>query len=489
MINKELKSKYKVVIGLEVHAQLQTESKIFAPDPNQFGSEANTNISAITLGHPGVLPKLNKKAVENAIKLGLACNCKIAEWQHFDRKNYFYPDLPKGYQITQDKTPICGPGEYLIKFKDSDGNSVEKVVKIHHIHLEEDAGKSIHIDGETDTLLDYNRAGTPLVEMVTEPCIESGEEAAAFMTEIRRLVRYLDICDGNMEEGSLRCDVNVSVMLHNAKEFGTKVEIKNMNSMRFIQKAVEFEIERQITAVESGEKIIQETRSFDPATNTTSGMREKETMNDYRYFPEPDLPPFEVKKDWIDAVKSMMPSLPNELFTKYVNTYQLTDYDANSLIESKEIAQYFEQICKKTTNFKSASNWLNGPIKSYLNENNQEIVNFELGAEKIAETINLIDSGTISFSAASQKLFPILVANPSNSVLEIAQNENLIQQSNSDSLQTLINEVLIANAEKVKEYKAGKKGLLAMFMGEVMKKSKGTADPKLTSKLLAETLA
>jgi aspartyl-tRNA(Asn)/glutamyl-tRNA(Gln) amidotransferase subunit B len=292
-----------------------------------------------------------------------------------------------------------------------------------------------------------------------------------------------------MEEGSLRCDVNVSVMLHNAKEFGTKVEIKNMNSMRFIQKAVEFEIERQITAVESGEKIIQETRSFDPATNTTSGMREKETMNDYRYFPEPDLPPFEVKKDWIDAVKSMMPSLPNELFTKYVNTYQLTDYDANSLIESKEIAQYFEQICKKTTNFKSASNWLNGPIKSYLNENNQEIVNFELGAEKIAETINLIDSGTISFSAASQKLFPILVANPSNSVLEIAQNENLIQQSNSDSLQTLINEVLIANAEKVKEYKAGKKGLLAMFMGEVMKKSKGTADPKLTSKLLAETLA
>lgn len=489
MLTEELKAKYKVVIGLEVHVQLQTESKIFASDPNQFGVDANTNISVITLGHPGVLPKLNKKAVEFAVKIGLACNCQIAEWQYFDRKNYFYPDLPKGYQITQDKTPICGPGYYTIKFKNADEEAVEKAVKIHHIHLEEDAGKSIHIDGETDTLLDYNRAGTPLIEMVTEPCLESGEEAAAFMLEIRKLVRYLGISDGNMEEGSLRCDVNVSIMLKDATEFGTKVEIKNMNSMRFIQKAIEYEIERQIIAIENGENIIQETRSFDPITNSTSGMREKETMNDYRYFPEPDLPPFEVKKAWIDRINSEMPSLPNDLFAKYVTDYKLTEYDANILTESKEIAQYFEEICKKTTNFKAASNWMMGPIKSYLNENNQEIVNFKLGAEKIAETINLIDTGIVSFSAASQKIFPELVANSEKNPMQVAEEQNLIQQSNSDSLQALIDEVLAANGGKVKEYKAGKKGLIAMFMGEVMKKSKGSADPKITNKLLTESLS
>lgn len=488
MLDKAIKDKYKVVIGLEVHAQLQTQSKIFAPDPNQFGADANTNISVITLGHPGVLPKLNKKAVEFAVKMGLACHCPIAEWQHFDRKNYFYPDLPKGYQITQDKTPICGPGFYAIKFKNAEGEPIEKEVKIHHIHLEEDAGKSIHIEGETDTLLDYNRAGTPLIEMVTEPCISSGEEAAAFMTEIRKLVRYLDICDGNMEEGSLRCDVNVSVMLKTASEFGTKVEVKNMNSMRFIQKAIEFEIERQIIAVENGEKIIQETRSFDPATNSTSGMREKETMNDYRYFPEPDLPPFEVTQNWVETIKSAMPPLPNDLYKKYITDYKLTDYDASLLTDNKETANYFEEICKKSTNFKAASNWINGPIKSYLNENGLEIVNFKLAPEKIAETINLIDENKVSFSVASQKILPQLIKNNSKTALQIAKEQNLLQQSNSNSLQALIDEVLSANPDKVKEYKSGKKGLLAMFMGEVMKKSKGSADPKLTSQLLAETL-
>jgi aspartyl-tRNA(Asn)/glutamyl-tRNA(Gln) amidotransferase subunit B len=489
MVSKELKAKYRVVVGLEVHAQLQTESKIFASDPNQFGVDANTNIGVITLAHPGVLPKLNKKAVEFAVKIGIACNCKIAEWQYFDRKNYFYPDLPKGYQITQDKTPICGSGEYKIKFKNADGEPVEKAVKIHHIHLEEDAGKSIHIDGETDTLLDYNRAGTPLVEMVTEPCIESGEEAAAFMTEIRKLVRYLGICDGNMEEGSLRCDVNVSVMLKGATEFGTKVEVKNMNSMRFIQKAIEYEVDRQILAVEAGEKIIQETRSFDPVSSTTSGMREKETMNDYRYFPEPDLPPFEVKQNWVDDIKANMPALPNDLYLKYVTDYKLTDYDASLLTESKEIAAYFEEICKNTANFKAASNWLMGPIKSYLNESSLEISDFTIEAIKIADLIKIIDEGKVSFSTASQKIFPELLKNESKNPLQIATEQNLIQESNSDSLQTLIDEVLAANPEKVKEYKLGKKGLLAMFMGEVMKKSKGTADPKLTSKLLQESLS
>jgi aspartyl-tRNA(Asn)/glutamyl-tRNA(Gln) amidotransferase subunit B len=489
MLSKEIRAKYKVVVGLEVHAQLQTESKIFAPDHNQFGAEVNTNISVITLGHPGVLPKLNKKAVEFAIKLGLACNCKIAKWQYFDRKNYFYPDLPKGYQITQDKTPICGPGEYLIKFKNANGESVEKAVKIHHIHLEEDAGKSIHIEGETDTLLDYNRAGTPLVEMVTEPCIESGEEAAAFMTEIRKLVRYLDICDGNMEEGSLRCDVNVSVMLKDATEFGTKVEVKNMNSMRFIQKAIEYEVERQIVAVENGEKIIQETRSFDPANNTTSGMREKETMNDYRYFPEPDLPPFEVSEEWVNEVKAEMPSLPNELFAKYTEKYGLSEYDATQLTDSKDIAMFFEEVSSLTNNIKAASNWIMGPIKSYLNENSLEITDFKVTGENIADLINIIDEGTVSYTAATQKVLPELIKNINQKPLQIIAELNLTQQSNSDSLQTLIDEVLAANPDKVKDYKGGKKGLLAMFMGEVMKKSKGTADPKVTSQLIAETLS
>jgi aspartyl-tRNA(Asn)/glutamyl-tRNA(Gln) amidotransferase subunit B len=488
MLTKEIREKYRVVIGLEVHAQLQTNSKIFAPDPNRFGDEPNTNISAITLGHPGVLPKLNKKALEFAMRMGIACGCEINRWQYFDRKNYFYPDLPKGYQITQDKTPICLAGNFPVKFKNSSGELVEKSVKIHHIHLEEDAGKSIHIAGETDTLLDYNRAGTPLIEMVTEPCIESGEEAAAFMTDVRRLVRYLEICDGNMEEGSLRCDVNVSVMLKDAKEFGTKVECKNMNSMKFIQKAIDYEIERQILAVESGEKIIQETRTFDPSTGKTSGMREKETMNDYRYFPEPDLPPFSISEEWLSAIKKAMPSLPNELFDKYTKQFGLSDYDASQLIDSKEVAVYFESICKNNSNYKAIANWVNGPIKGYLNDTGLSISNFELPGKSIAELIKMIDDGKISNNTASQLIFPELIKDNSKTAMQIAESQNLILQDNTDSLQALIDEVLVKNAEKVLEYKKGKKGLISLFIGEVMKQSKGKADPKTVAKMVGENL-
>lgn len=480
---KLIRNKYEVVIGLEVHAQLQTESKIFAADSASFGAAPNTHISPITLGHPGTLPKLNRKAVEYAIKMGFAAGSKISEYQYFDRKNYFYPDLPKGYQITQDKTPICIGGGVKVKL-----STGEKVVRFHHIHLEEDAGKSLHAEGSSDSLIDYNRAGTPLIEMVTEPEIKSSEEAAQFMTEVRKLVRYLHICDGNMEEGSLRCDVNISVMPVGSKVFGTKVEIKNMNSIRFIQKAIDYEVVRQIEAVEAGEKIIQETRNFDPATGRTSGMREKESMNDYRYFPEPDLVPLHISEDLISQVKAQMPALPWELFDKFTKTYGLPDYDAGVLTDSREVAEYFDATCQFTKNYKAASNWIMGTVKSYLNDNHLEIEQLTITPEKLAQLINLVDEGKVSTSTASQQIFPVMVTDTSASPLQIAEAKNLIQQSNTDTLQSLIDEVLAANPAKVKEYKNGKKGLLGMFMGDIMKKSKGSADPKVTTALLQKTL-
>jgi aspartyl-tRNA(Asn)/glutamyl-tRNA(Gln) amidotransferase subunit B len=482
-VNQEIRNKYEVVIGLEVHAQLQTESKIFAADSASFGAAPNTHISPITLGHPGTLPKLNRKAVEYAIKMGFAAGSKISEYQYFDRKNYFYPDLPKGYQITQDKTPICIGGGVKVKL-----STGEKVVRFHHIHLEEDAGKSLHAEGSSDSLIDYNRAGTPLIEMVTEPEIKSSEEAAQFMTEVRKLVRYLHICDGNMEEGSLRCDVNISVMPVGSKVFGTKVEIKNMNSIRFIQKAIDYEVVRQIEAVEAGEKIIQETRNFDPATGRTSGMREKESMNDYRYFPEPDLVPLHISEDLFSQVKAQMPALPWELFEKFTKTYGLPDYDAGVLTDSREVAEYFDATCQFTKNYKAASNWIMGTVKSYLNDNHLEIEQLTITPEKLAQLINLVDEGKVSTSTASQQIFPVMVTDTSASPLQIAEAKNLIQQSNTDTLQSLIDEVLAANPAKVKEYKNGKKGLLGMFMGDIMKKSKGSADPKVTTALLQKTL-
>ncbi|MDI9881610.1 Asp-tRNA(Asn)/Glu-tRNA(Gln) amidotransferase subunit GatB [Flectobacillus longus] len=482
-MNQEIRNKYEVVIGLEVHAQLQTESKIFAADSASFGAAPNTHISPITLGHPGTLPKLNRKAVEYAIKMGFAAGSKISEYQYFDRKNYFYPDLPKGYQITQDKTPICIGGGVKVKL-----STGEKVVRFHHIHLEEDAGKSLHAEGLSDSLIDYNRAGTPLIEMVTEPEIKSSEEAAQFMTEVRKLVRYLHICDGNMEEGSLRCDVNISVMPVGSKVFGTKVEIKNMNSIRFIQKAIDYEVVRQIEAVEAGVKIIQETRNFDPSTGRTSGMREKESMNDYRYFPEPDLVPLHISEELLIQVKTQMPALPWELFEKFTKTYGLPDYDAGVLTDSREVAEYFDATCQFTKNYKAASNWIMGTIKSYLNDNHLEIEQLTITPEKLAQLINLVDEGKVSTSTASQQIFPVMVTDTSASPLQIAEAKNLIQQSNTDTLQSLIDEVLAANPAKVKEYKNGKKGLLGMFMGDIMKKSKGSADPKVTTALLQKTL-
>ena len=476
--------KYEAVIGLEIHAQLQTNSKAYSTDRNAYGSTPNTNVSVVTLGHPGTLPKYNKQAINFAVKMGLACESKISEDMIFARKNYFYPDLPKGYQITQDETPICTGGKIQIK-KD---NGEIKQVALTRIHLEEDAGKSIHDLDPYNTLIDLNRAGVPLIEIVSEPEIKTSQEAYSYVTEVRKLVRYLDICDGNMEEGSLRCDANVSVMLKGSNTFGNRTEVKNMNSIRNVQKAIEFEIKRQIDLIEQGETIVTETRSFNAANGTTTSMRSKEAANDYRYFPEPDLQPLKVTQDYIEKVKDQMPPLPNFLFEKYTKELSLSEYDAQVLTDDKAIALYFEEVIEHTDNFKSASNWVTVNIKSYLNEKAIEIEQFTIKPIKIAEVIQLIDSNQVSNSVASQKIFPLLIQSPEKSPLAIAEENNWIQSSDEDEILELIKQAISKYPDKVVEYKSGKKGLLGLFMGEVMKLSKGKADPKVANKQLREEL-
>jgi aspartyl-tRNA(Asn)/glutamyl-tRNA(Gln) amidotransferase subunit B len=475
---------YQPVIGLEIHAQLQTNSKIFASDPVLFGQEANTLISPISLGHPGTLPYLNKKVVEFAIKMGLAIGSKIAPKQYFDRKNYFYPDLPKGYQITQDKTPICIGGAVLVHLKEGD-----KRMKFHHIHLEEDAGKSVHEGDNPFSFLDYNRAGTPLIEMVTEPTIHSSEEAFALVSEVRKLVRYLGICDGNMEEGSLRADVNVSIRPVGTTTLGTKVEIKNMNSLRNIQRAIEHEIVRQTKVLNEGGTLIQETRTFDAHTGTTHSMRVKETMNDYRYFPEPDLAPLEISENWLQEIKAAMPLLPWEQELKLMNEYGLPAYDAHFLSDTREMALYFEEVANHTNAFKSISNWLMGPVKSYLNEKNKSITEFELSPKTLAEIVELVESGTLTHNLAAHQLFPLAIENPEKSPAQLVELQGWLNAQSGDELITWVQEAITAYPDKVKEYQKGKKGLIALFIGEVMKKSKGTADPKRVNQVMTEELA
>lgn len=487
-LSDALLATYETVIGLEVHCQLLTESKLFARDRNQFGTEPNTNIGPLTLALPGTLPKLNHKAVEYAVKMGLACGCSISQRTIFDRKNYFYPDLPKGYQISQDKKPICEQGGVTISLKGKDGEMIEKLIRFHHIHLEEDAGKSVHDGNDVETQLDYNRAGTPLVEMVSEPDLRSAEETGAFVTEIRRLVRYLGISDGNMEEGSLRCDVNVSLRKLGETRLGTKVEIKNMNSIRNMMRAISYETRRQVAMLENGETIVQETRMFEVETGKTYGMRVKETMNDYRYFPDPDLSPVVISDQWLAEIKSEMPQLPAELRQKFTGVYGIPAYDALVLTDTREIAAYFESVCSATKFYKAASNWLMGPVKSYLNEHGGDIDVFPIPADKLASLIEITESGLVSNSVASQKIFPVLLVEPQRSPEEIAVSNNWIQNSNTNELETLVDEVIASMPDKVAAYKKGKKGLLALFVGETMKRTNGAADPKLVNQLLASKL-
>ncbi|MFY0645169.1 MAG: Asp-tRNA(Asn)/Glu-tRNA(Gln) amidotransferase subunit GatB [Bacteroidia bacterium] len=477
-------NKYEAVIGLEIHAQLKTESKAFCSDQVSYGDLANSLISPISLGHPGTLPVHNKRAVEMAIILGLACHSEIREYNMYSRKNYFYADLPKGYQITQFDTPICNGGEVEIKL-----NGSTKLVNLTRIHMEEDTGKSLHDLDIENTLLDYNRAGTALVEMVTEPDLRSGDEAYAFLMEVRKLVRYLGVCDGNMEEGSLRCDANVSIRPIGASEFGTKVEVKNMNSMSNVKKAIEYEFGRQVALIEAGEEVQPETRSFKALDGTTFSMRSKEMVNDYRYFPEPDLPPLVINKEWIERLSSSMPALPKELFVRFTTEMSLSEYDAQILTDSKEIADFFLEVCEHNKNYKSAANWTMGAVKGWVNSNAEHISNFPISAEQISDIIVAIDDGTISYSVAEQKLFPALLEHPSTRVYKMIEELNLAQDGDDDYLQELIAEVLNSFPDKVEAYRSGKTGLLGMFMGQLMKKSQGKADPKKANELLVKALS
>ena len=475
--------KYEAVIGLEIHAQLSTESKLFCGDATRFGAAPNTHVSPITLGHPGTLPKTNTKAIEYAIKMGLACGCDIAQENYFARKNYFYPDLPKGYQISQHTTPICVGGNIVINTAEG-----EKNIQLNRIHLEEDAGKSIHDISPNDTFIDLNRAGTPLIELVTEPCIHSAEDAFLFVTEVRKLVRWLDVCDWNMEEGSLRCDANISVRLKGDPVLGTRVEVKNLNSIRNIKKAIEFEIERLIQLIETGGTIIQQTRSFDASNDTTFSIRDKEDANDYRYFPDPDLAPFHLTNEYIASIKAALPSLPNELKAAWKVAFGLSAYDTEQLCEHKGEADFFIKLTQQTKHYKAAANWMIGPIRAYLNETQLGYSDIEGSLPYLVELFNLVEAGQLNFSVASNKVFKAIMEQP-QSPSEYAKANNLIQTQSSESIANWIEEVLSANPEKVAEYKKGKKGLIGLFMGEVKKKSKGTADPKKTTQLLEQKLS
>jgi aspartyl-tRNA(Asn)/glutamyl-tRNA(Gln) amidotransferase subunit B len=475
--------KYEVVIGLEVHVQLQTNSKLFCGDSASFGADPNTHISPITLAHPGTLPRMNKKAIEFAIKLGLALHCEIEQKNYFARKNYFYPDLPKGYQISQHTTPICKNGFVKIKVNDEQRN-----IQLNRIHIEEDAGKSLHDVDENFTAIDLNRAGVPLLEIVSEPDLHSSDEAFAYITELRRLVRWLEICDGNMEEGSMRCDANISIRLKGEKKLGTRVEVKNLNSIRNVKKAIDLEVIRLIDIVESGAAIVQETRSFDADNNTTFSLRSKEDADDYRYFADPDLTPFHITDQFLQEVKDSLPPLPEALEIKYKEVFQLPAYDAQVICSDKAQVNYFEEIIKHTTNYKAAVNWLMGPIKSYLNDHSIELEAFPLSPQKTASLIQLVSDGKVNFSIASTKILSALIQAPQKNPLEIVTELNLLQESNNDSVTSWVDEVINKMPDKVKEYRSGKKGLIGLFAGEVKKLSKGKADMSLVNKLLAEKL-
>lgn len=474
---------YETVIGLEVHVQLSTASKAFCGDSTRFGADPNTQVSAISLGHPGTLPRLNKQQVESAVKLGLALNCEINPRSTFDRKNYFYADLPKGYQITQDQAPICIGGHLEVKV----GEEIKKI-RLHHIHMEEDAGKSIHDQAPRHSLIDLNRAGVPLLEIVTEPDFRSAEEVEQFMLAMRQLVRYLEVSDGNMQEGSMRCDCNVSVRLKGSTAYGERCEIKNMNSMRFAKKAINYERRRQIDLIEKGENVQQQTLNFDPQTGITSPLRSKEDAHDYRYFPDPDLPPVILTQEKIEQVRNEMPALPHELKEKFETEYQLSDYDATILIAEKTNALHYIELAKSTNQFKALANLYINKIIPYLQENNLSAVDFPCSAKNIAALINLIQGNKISNNVAYSRLFPNVIENPDQHPEELAKSLDLLQSDDLGALETIVAEVLTAFPDKVTAYKKGKKGLQGFFMGEVMRRSKGKANPKATQQLLAKHL-
>lgn len=477
------KQKYETIIGLEVHIQLSTKSKAFCSDDTTFGRAPNTQVGVISLGHPGVLPKANDQQIAYAVRLGQALGCRINPRNTFDRKNYFYADLPKGYQITQDQSPICIGGALPIKV----GEEWRKI-DIHHIHMEEDAGKSIHTLDSKKSMIDLNRAGVPLLELVTEPDLRSAGEVDAFMSGIRQLVRYLGISDGNMEQGSMRCDINVSIRPQGTNYLMDRCEIKNVNSMRYARQAIAYEQKRQQQIVESGGSVRQQTLNFDPATGRTSPLREKEDAHDYRYFPEPDLPPVVLSEAYIAASAKKLPHLPWALHEQLRTEYGLPDYDATLLTADAPVAAAFVALCGHTPNYKAASNLLINKIVPYCQEQALSPEDFPLDFTCLAAFIALIDAGKVSHTIAYQKLFPALMEQPEVAPEQLAEQLNLLQRSDTDFLEGIAKEVLVDFPDKVAAYQQGKKGLIGFFMGQLMKRSQGKADPKVANKLLRELL-
>jgi aspartyl-tRNA(Asn)/glutamyl-tRNA(Gln) amidotransferase subunit B len=479
----DYRDKYETIVGLEVHVQLDTKSKAYCSDANLFGQSPNTCISPISMGYPGTLPTINKEVIKNAIKLGLALNCNITRYNLYARKNYFYPDLPKGYQITQDKTPICKSGYVKInRLKET-----EKKINLTRIHMEEDAGKSIHDLDPFHSLIDFNRAGVPLLEIVSEPEINSSEEAYQYLYEIRKLVRHIGVSNGNMEEGSLRCDANISVRLKGEKKLRNRVEVKNINSLKNVMKAIELEIERQIKCYENKKEVNQETRNYHAHNNTTTVLRTKEDAHDYRYFPEPDIPPLIIEQSFIDSIKKDMPMLPEDLYDQYTKKYKLSDYDANCLIDEKDLAEMFNDIIKHTKSYKTVANLIMGTIKSYLNEYSLSINELNIDNKHIAELADMVDNNKISHIIISQKLFPKMI-NSEHSPNEIAKKNGWIQEDDTSIIDQHITQVIAKYPDKVKEYQNGNKNLLGLFMGEIMRETKGKLNPKLISNLLQNRL-
>ncbi len=470
---------YEAVIGLEVHIQLLTKTKIFCGCSTDFGAPPNTHVCPVCMGMPGVLPVLNKKVVEYAIKLGLALNCRINKFSRFARKNYFYPDLPKGYQISQYELPILEGGAVEIFI-----NGGYKKIALERIHMEEDAGKTVHKpDG---SYVDFNRAGVPLLEIVSKPVMHSPEEAGEYLKSLRRIVRYLGICDGNMEEGSLRCDANVSVRIKGEDKLGTKTELKNMNSFKHVEKALEYEIERQIDVLKEGGKVIQQTRLWDEKSGITKPMRSKEESFEYRYFPDPDLVPLIIDDKWIDDVRKTLPELPKEKLERFIEEYGIKPEDARVLVEERELAEYFERAAKESKEPQSVANWILSELLGYLNRDGKEIKDTLIKPEQIGKLVELVEKGIISGKIA-KTVFKEMY-NSGDDPEKIVKEKGLIQITDRGEIEKLVEEVLESNPKAVEQYKAGKKNTIGFFVGQIMKKTKGKANPKIVNELLVKKL-
>jgi len=477
---KRNNNEYEVVIGLEVHAQVLSESKLFSSSSTKFGAEPNTQVSLVDAAFPGMLPVINEFCIKQAVKTGIGLNAKINKRSIFDRKNYFYADLPQGYQISQYKNPIVGEGTVILDLPNG-----EKKVGIERLHLEQDAGKSIHDIDPTNTLVDLNRSGVALMEIVSKPDLRTLDEVNLYIKKLRSIMRYLGTCDGNMQEGSLRADVNVSVRKKGQKEYGTRCEIKNVNSIKFMQMAINYEANRQVDVLEEGGKIDQETRLFDTKKNETRSMRSKEDAHDYRYFPDPDLLPLEITEKFIDDLKKNIPELPDQKIKRFIEKFKLSPYEANILVSDIETSKYFEEVIKNS-DVKMSTNWITGELFALLNEKNLEITQSPISAKNLSKLINLIKDGTISGKIA-KSVFE-LMSDGDKDPQQIIEKKGLKQQSDPKELEKIIDKIIHDNQDKVKEYASGKEKLFGFFVGQVMKNSGGKANPQLANEILKKKL-